>query len=764
MKEASAFDRVGAISASDLKEIVDAIPSALFVKDAQCRVLLMNRRCEEQWGLTFADIAGTDGSSLFPKEQMEGFLKADQQVFRDGMPINFEESLWNARLQTNQYVHTTKSPTYHADGSPRFLIGVSIDIEKSKYFEARLHESQQTLRTLYELSPLGIARTDMQGKFIEFNKAFERICGYTREELLEIDYWKLTPTSYQEQEAHQLEMLRVNGYYGPYEKEYVQKDGSRIPIRLNGVLTTDANGEKFIWSIIEDITEHKRSEAELLESSERFSSLVNSIPQLVWTATKDGQLLFANEKLYEFVGTDVGDLSGLRKGMLDMLSPASAKTFKLAWRLANQEQKPEFNLEVQALRFDGEYRWLELHAVSNPSTLGHQTHWIGTLTDVSERRAADHAMRESQKLEAIGSLTGGLAHDFNNLLGIVLGNLDMLNASPLGDRAAAQVRVALAAAERGAELTKSLLAVARGQSSVATETSLISLLEKMKPLLVHTVGVRISLQLKIELEQALALVDLAGFESSMLNLVINARDAMAGKGILSIVLRAPTKLEVTGLPPGRYAVIEVRDTGCGMHADVLSKATNPFFTTKERGRGTGLGLAMVSGFAHQSGGRLHIESKVGHGTEVRLTIPLILDGQLESRPAELQANVQSTRRGTILVVDDEQPLLDLLSEWLVQAGYDVQCSNSAENAWKLMQKAAPDILITDVVMPGKFDGLGLAARVEKLGTRTQILLVSGFPIAGEEAVAASKWPMLAKPYRRAELIARVESLVKIQKE
>jgi PAS domain S-box-containing protein len=576
--------------------------------------------------------------------------------------------------------------------------------------------------------------------------------------LLEVDYWELTPLHYQEQEQLQLDMLLTKGYYGPYEKEYIQKDGKRIPVRLNGVITTNSNGEKYIWSIIEDISARKRSEADLSESSERFSYLVNSIPQLVWTATEDGQLLFANEKLFNFVGASNGDLTRLRHAMLKALSPASAKAFKRAWYLANKVQQPEFNLELQVMRQDGEYRWLELHAVSIISQNGRQTRWVGTLTDVSERRMADQTLRESQKLEAIGSLTGGLAHDFNNLLGIVLGNLDMLNTANLEPKAAAQVRVALAAAERGAELTKSLLAVARGQTSSAVKTSLNDLLKQMEPLLVPTAGVRIKLRLKIEMVQAMALVDVGGMESSLLNLVINARDAMAHGGAITIALRAPSKLEATDLPPGDYATVEVIDTGIGMSAEVLGKATNPFFTTKERGRGTGLGLAMVNSFAHQSGGSLRIASKLGAGTSVQLTLPLLGECYQTIRPAEVKEGVSGHHLGKVMVVDDEQPLLDLLVTWLTQAGYSVQCFNSGEVAWRALQNQPPDILITDVVMPGKLDGLGLAARTEQLGAGVRILLVSGFPIDGQEAVAASNWPLMAKPYRREELLRKVVEL------
>jgi PAS domain S-box-containing protein len=555
-----------------------------------------------------------------------------------------------------------------------------------------------------------------------------------------------------------LEMLQTKGYYGPYEKEYVRKDGSRIPLRLNGVLITGPDGDQYIWSIVEDISAAKKTEALLFESDERFSHLVNSIPQMVWTASVDGNLVFANQKLLQFLGTPTNDPAVVQRALFEALSPAGSSALADAWNRHVQTTPAELNVELQAMRYDGEYRWLDLHAVPIQNQDGQLTHWIGTLTDVSERRLADLNLRESQKLEAIGSLTGGLAHDFNNLLGIVLGNLDMLTAAHLEPKAAAQVQVALAAAERGAELTKSLLALAQGQSATPTPTSLNALLKRMEPLLVHTAGVRVKLALNFELKEAIAWVDSAALESSLLNLVLNARDAMPQGGELSIILRTPSKLEAFELLHGPYATLEVVDTGCGMTPEVTRKATHPFFTTKERGRGTGLGLAMVEGFAHQAAGRLRIHSKVGEGTSVQLTLPLTGMPIPENSPRMADAVLPASNLARVLIVDDEELLLDILSIWLTDAGYAVRVCTSGDQAWVALQTDMPDFLITDVVMPGTIDGLELARRARLLAPHLRILVVSGFPSQGAGDVAPRPWPMLSKPCRRDDLLKMLQQM------
>jgi len=258
------------------KTVVDALPTALFVKDGNSRIVLMNKACEELWGMTFADLKETDASQFFPADQMASFLSMDRDIFENGRPLVFEEEFWNAKLRENRIGRTVKKPIYDDQGNPLYLVCTTIDITDIKRVENGLRASEEKLRGLYELSPLGIALTDMKGNYVEFNRAFERISGYTRDELNALDYWTLTPKEYEDQELAQLDSLRRTGAYGPYEKDYIRKDGSRIPLSLNGMLVKGSDGESYIWSIVEDITQRKRAaELECLVDTDALLPVAN---------------------------------------------------------------------------------------------------------------------------------------------------------------------------------------------------------------------------------------------------------------------------------------------------------------------------------------------------------------------------------------------------------------------------------------------------------------------------------------------------------
>lgn len=240
--------------------MLDTLPAAVFVKDSQSRIVFMNRACEEQWGMSLQQLAGSDGSQFFPAEQMTLFLSKDREVFACGQQIELQEAIWNAQRQESRMGHTFKRPVFDASGQPLYLLGVTLDVTERMSVEARLRASDEKLRRLYEMSPVGIALTDMQGRYIEFNHAFEQICGYSCAELNLLDDGALTPREYEAQELEQKRSIAVHGRYGPCEREYIRKDGSRIPVRLNGVVVEGGQGQRWLWSIVEDISERKQKD------------------------------------------------------------------------------------------------------------------------------------------------------------------------------------------------------------------------------------------------------------------------------------------------------------------------------------------------------------------------------------------------------------------------------------------------------------------------------------------------------------------------
>lgn len=252
MNQLAEFLKVG------LQDLLDAFPAQVFVKDENSRLVLINRTCEEAWGLKTADIYGTDGSQFFPADQMQKFLSEDRQILESGESMSVVEVFRNHATGQDRIGHTFKRVLGTRQGKGRYLIGITLDITERSRAESSMHALDERLRALFSFAPLGIALTAMDGRFLEFNKEFENLCGYSKDELLALDYWALTPPEYQAQEQQQLEALQLHGVYGPYEKDYVRKDGTRLSVQLNGALIHDAEGTPLIWSIVQDISGRKR--------------------------------------------------------------------------------------------------------------------------------------------------------------------------------------------------------------------------------------------------------------------------------------------------------------------------------------------------------------------------------------------------------------------------------------------------------------------------------------------------------------------------
>jgi len=414
-----------------------------------------------------------------------------------------------------------------------------------------------------------------------------------------------------------------------------------------------------------------------------------------------------------------------------------------------------FHMEFRMRYRDGKYRWVLARGEALRDNEGTVTRMVGALSDVTERRQLDERIRETQKLEALGLLTGGLAHDFNNLLGIIIGNLDLSLSDWQGDEATRQaIDSALQAALRGAELTKSLLAVARRQPLAPTSIDVLQVIREFLPLIQVTVGSAIKVQL-IEQATSPARADRAGLEAAILNLVINSRDAMPQGGSLTIKIReqhvsSEDTMLLAILAPGCYIAIDVTDTGMGMTPEVAERAFEPFFTTKERGRGTGLGLAMVYGFARQSGGTAQIYSTSGLGTTIRLYLPCTQGVVPEVvSPVPLAAR----REARILVVDDDADLLQITATTLHNLGYTVFTATAGKVALTILQDEAIDLLLTDVVMP-EMDGRTLAAAAQQISPSLKVLYMSGF--AALQGTDMSNLAVIEKPFRASTLEVAVQ--------
>jgi signal transduction histidine kinase/HAMP domain-containing protein len=541
-------------------------------------------------------------------------------------------------------------------------------------------------------------------------------------------------------------------------------------------------------SLTREIAERSQADHALRESEARLRAMAQAIPDLVFVVDEEGcyrEILAAGRDRVAIGNTPIRG-----KLLSEIHSPDMAKFFLdiIHQALKTQQiQVAEYELTTTSGR-----RWFESRttpldvrfADQSPVTTVHpqgnlfgppelrrftaKSAAIVIVRDITQRKHAEAQLRQAQKMQAIGQLTGGIAHDFNNLLAVIMGNLELLHeqltAQPQLHELAQQ---ALSAVGRGANLTQRLLAFSRRQPLLAQRTDLNKLVLGMLDLMRRTLGpnIRIDTALASDLEQTL--VDPAQFENALLNLVINARDAMPQGGKLTLETAniliedndAATQAEVR---PGPYVMLAVSDTGVGMEPELLERAFEPFFTTKETGKGSGLGLSMVYGLVKQSNGHITIQSEPGQGATVRLYLPRIMT----SAPAATESHAADTPiRGlgeTILVVEDDAEVRQFAVNALQGMGYEPLQAADAATALKILE-TSPQIalLFTDIVMPGAMDGVKLAVEAQRRYPGLRVLLTSGYT---EHALIGNGQPaegveVLTKPYRINDLGKKLRLLL-----
>ncbi|MBB5758431.1 signal transduction histidine kinase/CheY-like chemotaxis protein [Methylorubrum rhodinum] len=422
------------------------------------------------------------------------------------------------------------------------------------------------------------------------------------------------------------------------------------------------------------------------------------------------------------------------------------------------------DLECRIRRTDGQVRWIALRGRIKYEA-GAAVRIAGILMDRTDQRLTEEALRQAQKMEAIGQLTGGVAHDFNNLLTVIVGGLDMMLRRPEQvDRVKRLAEAAMGAARRGEQLTQQLLAFSRRQMLRPQTLNPNRLLLDFKPLAERAAGAAV--ELAFDLDPALdpIRIDPAQFEAAVLNLVVNARDAMeAADGHARIAVTSRNVRLGTGavadrgVPPGPYVAVSVTDTGSGIPADKLQRVFEPFFTTKEVGKGTGLGLSQVYGFTRSAGGFARIDSEVGQGTTVNLFFPRSTDPAGEEVGTGPAASIPLRRAGegeTVLLVEDDEQVLAMATESLEELRYRVVVArNAAEALGHLTGVERIDILFSDVVMPGGMNGSQLAVEAQRLRPGIKVLLTSGYVANLDEGqvIGRGELAVLNKPYRRDEL-------------
>jgi PAS domain S-box-containing protein len=546
--------------------------------------------------------------------------------------------------------------------------------------------------------------------------------------------------------------------------DLVRKDGShfRAEIAMTAIRASDGSLLGF-GTITRDITEQAATESIANVNEARLRSLIETVLDTVVdglvTIDRNGVIQSFNKACVGLFGYAADEVIGQNVNIL-MPEPYHSQHdgYVAAYLETGVPKIIGIGREVMGRRKNGSTFPMELAVGTSPASGNHE--FVGIIRDLAERHEAERQreqLRQSQKMEAVGQLTGGLAHDFNNLLAIIIGNLDMLREIRDDPVTNELVRDALESALRGADLTRRLLAFARRQPLKPERVDISDVISAIVRLLARTLGENISIEMSLAPNVWPVQVDRAQFEAVIANLATNARDAMPRGGALLIDTRnghldaayAAGHSEVT---PGDYVVVEVSDSGTGIPPDVLSRIFEPFFTTKEQGKGTGLGLSMVFGFMKQSGGHVTVYSEVGKGTTFRLYLPRLA----ERVAVQEERSEQSASPGgseTVLVVEDNAGLRRIVMRQLRDAGYRVLEAADAEAAMEIIDSSEPiDLVLTDIVMPGAMDGRDLARVAVARRPDVRTLLTSGFPDARWNASGShTEARLLSKPYRKEEL-------------
>lgn len=672
------------------------------------------------------------------------------------------------------------------------LIGVLVDVTEPRAAAAAQRHRDERYRRLFETIETGFAIIrvlfDGEGRpadyvFIEVNAAFPRHTGFepmpgqsVRQLLPDLEqawydiYGRVASTG---------EPARFENFAAPLGNRWFDVHAFRVgdpEERLVGILFTD-------------ITERRRIETVLRANEEQFRIFAQAMPNHVWTARPDGGLDWLNDRALAYAGLPLGEVAAL--GWAGLAHDADRGGAENEWRRALVSGSV-FTAEIRLRRRDGAYRWHLSRAVPLADDDGTITRWIGTNTDIDDQKSVQGvlagmnarlsdrveersrelfqtqaALRQSQKMEAIGNLAGGIAHDFNNLLQVISGNLQLAlrDAPPGATMLAQRLANAEAGVARGARLASQLLAFSRRQPLEPRVVNLGRLIRDMDQILRRSLGEAVEIESIIGGDLWNTLVDPNNVENALLNLAINARDAMDGHGRLVIEAGNATLDEAAcealgDILPGQYVMIAVTDTGTGMPTEVMEKVFDPFFTTKPAGKGSGLGLSMVYGFVRQSGGHIHIETEVGRGTTFRIHLPRSV--LAEDVPVEAEPGPISGGNECILVAEDDEAVRETTVGLLTDLGYRVLKARDADGALAIIESGvAIDLLFTDVVMPGKLKSTELAQLARERLPHVAVLFTSGY--SEDSIVHGGRLDpgvnLLSKPYSRETLARRLRALL-----
>ncbi|HET6437939.1 MAG TPA: PAS domain S-box protein [Anaeromyxobacter sp.] len=662
---------------------------------------------------------------------------------------------------TVKHVEITMAVIRGAAGRPVEVVGVSRDATARVQAERALADRERQLRSVLETALDAFWLVDEGGKFLEVNDAACTMSGYSREELRGMGVSDLEAAETADQVRAHIERIRAQGY-DRFESRFRRKDGQIFDVEVS--VRYAQLGAARLVCFLRDITDRKRAEDAVRRSEERFRALIERSSERIAMLDAQGRYTFWSGNAIETIGWTPGDIVGTSP--LGYIHEADrprveAKLGRLLSRAGSTDS--------DVYRFqhkDGSWRHVESVARNLLHDPAVQAVVVNS-RDVTAARALEEQFRQAQKLESVGRLAGGVAHDFNNLLTVILSCSEALQekVDPRDAEARDDLDEIHAAGTRARDLTRQLLAFARKQVIAPVPLALNEAVARNQKMLARLLGEDVSLEVHLEPQPWTMYADPGQVEQVLMNLAVNARDAMPKGG--SLIMRTGN-VRVTeqdaghdeGSRPGEWVELLVRDTGVGMPPEVQAHLFEPFFTTKEQGKGTGLGLATVYGIVSQAGGHIHVESEPGCGSTFRIRFPRSREA---TAPAPTIAPLRSTRGSErILVVEDDSLVRGVLVRVLTGSGYDITVIGHPRQALELAEDELRRVklLVTDVVMP-EIDGQALARELTLRHPCLRVLYLSGYTrdAISERSALDSGAEFLAKPFTRSALLEKVRAIL-----
>jgi len=755
-----------------LRTVIDNLPDYIYVKDKESRYVVSSNAHVRFLGATTPDeVIGKTVFELFPQELASQYYADDQQVIRSGKPLlNKEEHsvdetgkrIWNL---------TTKVPLRDSSEKIVGLVGIARDVTKRVEAEEALRESEEKHRTILESIEEGYYEVDIAGNLTFFNDSMCKILGHPKDELM-----GMNNRQYMDRENAKKVYQVFNRVYNTgkpdkgFDWEFIRKDGTKRHVETSVSVMKDAEGKRVGFrGILRDTTERKLSEQALRESEERYRTLVQNIPIAVYRTIpgSKGRFLMANPTFLKMFGLE-SEKEPKKISVSDVyMNPKDRKPF--SDNLLAKGSVTEIELPLR--KKDGTPFWGSVTARVVHDESGKNPYFDCTIMDITARKQAEEEkeklqaqLSQAQKVEAIGTLAGGIAHNFNNLLMGVMGNTSLLlletdPSHPNYER----LKNIEKSAQNGSKLTRQLLGYAREGRYEIRPTSLNQLVKETSATFAMT-------KKEIRVHQELA-EDLFGInadqgqiEQALLNLYVNALDAMPGGGDLFLETMNVTHKDMRGklykAKYGNYVLLTVRDTGIGMDKKTQERIFDPFFTTKGIGRGTGLGLASVYGIIKAHGGYIDVESKKWHGTTFSIYLPASSEKEV-IKEEQLPEKILKGKE-TILLVDDEDIIIDVGEEILKTLGYKVLSVRSGKEAIELYRENREkiDMVLLDMIMPDMGGG-ETYDRMKEINPDIKVLLSSGYSIDGQatEILRRGCDGFIQKPFNMKGLSQRLREIL-----